>query len=723
MNQLLKWLAAGTVAFFLCGGLAFGQTFKWLKGGGTNMSLASETKQERVFFMCTDFNRNIYSLSVVGNTAITADTFYRPSAYGSFQNVLFTSHDCNGQMRFAKLISCNDATPCGVVTDNAGHVYLALDLPHYATSSATTLRIGYDTTITTHINNRMTLVQYDTSGHLNWLRYVGENALATFNGTGSWSNYLALDGSGNAHLVVIAKYGVNLTPSLVSHMGYYDIAYNSSGGLLGINKLQIDSTLLVYGIAIDKQSNKMYAYGIRYTGMFPGTTKYPYITALDPMRNLIWVDTIANPYYPNSGNFTSIITDGLGHLYGTVASSKGFIYCGDTALNVLGIPNAITTIVKMDTAGDLKWMRVYSSTVSSGISRVEMMPNNRVVVCGSIAGGKIVSGADTLYVYPGEGQNAIFSIVDSAGYIQTFQQMHGPGFYDNGDVCTSDKVGNLYIGGHVESSISGGSLPPYTSVGGDSDYFIVKYGVDCRCISMPLADYTYSGTDLTRSFIYTGTMTGIDSVRWSFEDGGTTTSMTPIHTYTGAGTFTTCVKVYSTCGNDMRCYEVTVACAAAVTSAFTDTGILVHGFTYTGTLAGYDSVVWDFGDSVKDTGLITTHTYAIADTYHVCAKVYTNCGTHTFCRDLFLGVPGLTPPVALANISVFPNPATSELYVTGIDRKTEYRLLDIVGVVMETGAFNAGTNILQTRQLSPGLYLLELNGVDGSKRVMRIMKQ
>jgi hypothetical protein len=240
---------------------------------------------------------------------------------------------------------------------------------------------------------------------------------------------------------------------------------------------------------------------------------------------------------------------------------------------------------------------------------------------------------------------------------------------------------------------------------------------------MPVANYTYSGTGLIRSFTYTGTATGIDSVRWTFGDGGTSTSMTPVHTYTGAGAFTTCVRVYSSCGNDMRCHEVTVTCPAAPVSSFVDTGTFGHGFTYTGTTTGYDSVVWDFGDGTFDTGLTRIHTYTVADTYHVCAKVYTNCGTHTWCKDIIIVGSGLVSVAQFADIKVFPNPATNELFITGLPQKGNYRLLDIVGATQAKGDLQTGNNIVSMQQMPRGIYLLELTSNDGMKSVIRIAKQ
>jgi PKD repeat protein len=354
-----------------------------------------------------------------------------------------------------------------------------------------------------------------------------------------------------------------------------------------------------------------------------------------------------------------------------------------------------------------------------------MMPNNKLAAGGSIAGGMIVSGTDTVSVYPGEGQNAIFTIVDTAGYVHAFKQLHGTGFYDRVNVCAADHKGNLYLGGKLESNIWAGGLTPYSTVGGDSDYFIMKYGVDCGCTAMPVANYTYTGTGLTRSLAYTGTTAGIDSVRWSFGDGGTSTALAPTHTYTAAGTYTTCVRVYSPCGNDMRCYEVTVACTALPSAAHIDTGNAIRGFTYTGTTTPYyDSVRWTYGDGSADTGLHTLHTYAAAGTYTVCAIVYTRCGTDTACRAITVTTVTVTtlqpqPDV----IQAYPNPSVGNIIITGITQPTTYQLHNAVGHMVADGTMAAGTNQLNIATLPPGIYLLDMQTQTGQRVVLRVMKQ
>jgi PKD repeat protein len=712
----------------LLGADAYAQTYNWVRGGATGQFFTPYNFQEELLFSCTDPNGNYYALSIVGNTAIVADTFSRPTGgYGSAKNVLFTSHSCSGQMRFAKLLSCQATTPCGIVSDGGSKLYLAVDMPHNGPTSAHVLRLGYDTSFATNQYQKTALIQYDTTGDFGWIRFVGADLLSTYAGTGGIYNYVAMDGSGNPHLIAITKNGVQLTPSLISQKGYYDHTFDASGNLLDVKKLDIDTTLLTIGLTIDKQSNKMYAYGYRDYSAYPAMTMFPYLTALDINRNRIWLDTFTNPYFAQNAGISGIVADGYGHLYITPNAPRCFVFRTDTMLNTLitSGTSKVTGVMKLDTAGNVLWKKIFSgNTGVNSLLRIVLLPNNKVAT-GGVTGGKVVCGSDTVESYAGEGQNASLVILDTAGYLHKFDQLHGLGFYDYTNSLAADHKGNLYLGGKLESNIWAGALTPYSTVGGDSDYFIMKYGVDCGCTAMPVANYTYTGTGLTRSLTYTGTTAGIDSVRWSFGDGGTSTALAPTHTYTAAGTYTTCVRVYSPCGNDMRCYEVTVACTALPTAAHIDTGNAVRGFTYTGTTTPYyDSVRWSFGDGSADTGLHTLHTYAAAGTYTVCAVVYTRCGTDTACRAITVTTVTVTtlqpqPDV----IQAYPNPSAGNIIITGITQPTTYQLHNAVGHTVAMGAMAAGPNQLNIASLSPGIYLLEMQTQTGQRVVLRVMKQ
>jgi hypothetical protein len=219
-----------------------------------------------------------------------------------------------------------------------------------------------------------------------------------------------------------------------------------------------------------------------------------------------------------------------------------------------------------DTNGHpLKIKSFDASTDVNSLNGLTQLPNSKVAAVGTYA-GVLTDGTVTLS--PSIGQDPFLEIIDSASDLVTLQHIYGDGFYDAGYSITSDRVGNVYVGGQVVDSIWAGTppIPAFHSVGGASDFFVMKYGVDCSCTSMPIAaPFTDTGTH-TIGFSYTGSTTGLDSVVWNFDDGSTTTGTTALHTYSVAGTYRACVTIYTACGSDLYCKNVVVLIPSLVVS-------------------------------------------------------------------------------------------------------------------------------------------------------------
>ncbi|MES2702823.1 MAG: hypothetical protein V4649_09305 [Bacteroidota bacterium] len=386
------------------------QSFKWVKGGGSNSAVSASTgwKPEATYFTCADANGNIYALSVMGNGIMHADTFYRPGAYGVNANVLFSSYTCSGQMRFAKLISGEKIIPQGVSTDNLGHVYLAMDLPH-GSSGITVLRVGYDTTITGFTYSREALIQYDTTGDLHWVRFIGNNTLSSYAGIGGTAHFLAVDGNNNPHLLNYLPSNVVLSTTVTTQGGIYDSEYDQYGNLLSAKKLELDSTLMPVGGTIDKASSKLYVYGHR-SFAFPDSSMHPYIAAFDTLRNLIWKDTVRNVLSSGTAGISGVTADEYGSLYILGGGSGPIIYRSDTAKNSFWTTGySVSFILKTDTAGSAGWLRTYSGTSGvNGFFDLAVLDGSKVAIAGGMT-GKIRSGNDSIVSYIGEGQNAFLA--------------------------------------------------------------------------------------------------------------------------------------------------------------------------------------------------------------------------------------------------------------------------------------------------------------------------
>ncbi len=148
MKQLYIRLLVCFIALLIHSPALHAQQYQWVNGGGSTADLYVDMENdfERVLYMCTDLNGNIYALSNVNYYTVYAggDTI---DTYGG-DNLLISSYNCFGQQRWAKAITSTDQD-CygyGIVCDNTGHIYVGGAIP------GGTLHIGNDTTISSYSN-------------------------------------------------------------------------------------------------------------------------------------------------------------------------------------------------------------------------------------------------------------------------------------------------------------------------------------------------------------------------------------------------------------------------------------------------------------------------------------------------------------------------------------------------------------------------------------------
>ena len=725
MKRLSMQIASCFIMLFLCIVSGQAQQFKWVKGGGTTQDFSASPSNmwERTEYMCTDANGNIYALSNVGTNPIFADTFHRASgAYGANQNILLTSYNCNGQMRWAKLLANNafGALPFGIAADNLGNIYVA----GWFNTDGGVLHIGYDTTISPPASDYLmtSLIQFDTSGHFKWIRFVGPNTFAAGSAINAGYAPLAIDGANNAHLFPDIKTGVALTPSVTSIYGVYDMTYNTAGTLLSAVRLDLDSQWFLHGAVIDPATSKLYVYGTQNQLSF-GILDTFYAAAFDASRNQLWQHFCG---HGNDDALTGIVLDPSKHLYFSGAAqppvlpyTTRFIFNHDSIL-APGFFD-LSIIMRTDTNGNVGWIKHYDGTNDNAFDGITLLTPDLLGLAGSF-GEKVIYDGDTINA--GVGDDPFFSVIDTGGNLLALKSIHGDGVYDWGLAITSDGKGNMYIGGAVTDSIPNIIIPAYHTVGGNTDFFVIKYGVDCSCTAGPIASYTDTGTS-TIGVTYTGTTLGLDSVVWNFGDGSHATGITALHTYITSGTYHVCVIVYTTCGSDIHCSDITVTCGGLPpVASFSDTGTHTVGFTFTGTGTIIDSIVWHYGDGHTGTGTTALHTYSVSGTYHACVYIYTNCGMDSSCSNVTIHIPTEVSPVYFkGEVRVFPNPANDALNITGVQENTFYQLLNITGISVSEGSLLQSTNMISMKDFALGVYILELSSENGERNIVRVIKK
>jgi hypothetical protein len=633
---------------------AYAQSYKWVKGGGSPGVLPPE--EEEVQNMCTDENGNVYITSYIGTTNITADTFYRFATHytGAYYHNFIASYTCDGALRWAKILEGYDGSPkIGNIVYHNGSVYVSGKI--FSDWFHLNKYIGEDT-IVANQNYSAYTARFDTgnNGKLKWITFVGSdvygNQFKTYK-----PGVIAIDGQSRVHNFAPILPGCTVTPTFTTTTpGTYDLTYDTLGNLLSVSQVAaFDSMLAPTSVLYNKTTGRWFASiadGYSWWAAIPSPTYgVSGLAIFRPDNSLVSMDTSASGVWMGG-----LAYDGNNELYTSINADIAPV--GEPPTTLAGVTMSFTVhsrnalLMKLDTNGNGRIIyNLHSAGTNYPMSfwNIALVGKDKVALGGYIL-GRIThgSGADTMASFTGEYTNPLFIILDTGGNHLYWDQFHDAGFLDLVTALTTDKIGNIYLGGRNQVTISAGSLTPIATHGGQEDYFVMKYGYDCACLSAPppAANYTHTVTTTgayTVAFTYTGS-TGYDSVRWHFGDGGTSTITTPSHTYAGPGTYT------------------------------------------------------------------------------ACATVYTSCGSNTYCNTIDFSL-GVQQPSA-GNIRIYPNPTRDELIVSGLATSAAYRLMSITGAAIKQGIIQ-NNNGISLSDCTPGIYIVELLQNDGTKNVVKVVKE
>ena len=537
------------------------QQYKWVRGGGSTNSLNNGAiKGEWVTNICTDDNGNVYQLSLVGDDNIKADTFFLSSAFntapGGSWHILFSSYSCNGIMRFAKVIESFGSTEGYGLVYNAGKIYVA------GRMGGNNKILTYGPTLPLHYSDGF-LMKFDTSGLYEWTNYVGANNVSSRNKIGN-KGALVVDGQGNIHNFCYLAGGVDLTSSITSQTGNYDLKYNVNGNLLDVKRMPENDTFFsVSEVQIDNMTGITYAIFNHYLGTT--TISSCHVKAINSSGNIIWEDStslrtsIANLRI-RSGN--GIYLTGLG------GGPNAFKFGG---LQTPASPNGTggyALIMKLGFNGKVNWFTRMDNLITGtiGIAGLEVRSDNSLVFFGGVR-GKIVYGTDSIVTPNAPVGKTYYGEMDTFGHMIKLELLQGDNNYSeqpwmNSTLC-KDKLDNISFGGKLESFITMPGLTPYTTNGGNSDFWVMSKGWPCDCTASdkPTSNFNYSPKATNTKaidFTFSGIGT-VDSVIWNFGDSSLKVSQkTPSHIYTKGGLYNVCATAYNRCGKYHYCKSVQV---------------------------------------------------------------------------------------------------------------------------------------------------------------------
>ncbi|MGL5890950.1 MAG: PKD domain-containing protein, partial [Bacteroidia bacterium] len=280
---------------------------------------------------------------------------------------------------------------------------------------------------------------------------------------------------------------------------------------------------------------------------------------------------------------------------------------------------------------------------------------------------------------------------------------------------------------------------------------LVYVTYDCPCILKPEIE-TRGCNPITFGVTNNGSLTNIVGWFWEFGDGNTSNLANPTHLYAQNGSYVVCVTVIGQSPKGETCCtqicDTIQACGcsgAAVSYTWSERG--TYGATFTNTSIANASVckwLWDFGDGNTSTAANPSHQYASFGNYTVCLVAYTcypNPSTNQTdtCKTRYCQTISICPTCGLRtadpetgnndnadwNVKLFPNPASTELFVVLPEGVTgQVRLLSSDGkelLLLQNNGSNTYTANL--KDIAPGMYLIEVMGNDKTTKRMQFVKE
>jgi hypothetical protein len=544
---------------------------QWGKSGGSIADNGS-AETEDVIDMATDKKGNLYVLAkVYGNAYVNGQT-----GIGNFDRLVVASWSCTGNFRWKKILGSGSlCTGESLRTDTLGGVYITGAM--YSSFGAIGGPGYFDADSVLDFNDKnMFIVKYDTTGILKWLKMPEPDTVSAGNPMAA-AHDMDVAPNGDIYLYCQLKPGTYDNGAFsVTSRKLYVLKYNASGTFQSVTPLSITATGGSTGNGFpnpsaahfkrDHKNGRYYICG-RYTSDFGnmtmGTTtitKPAYLGSFDNNGNSLWVKQ-SNGNTLNAGMISDrVATDADENIYigGVTYSGDGWNGYTFTNDSFSTLTTSCPFVVKMDKNGNNIWATNAESAGGHNYAGIAFV-NNTVACTGPY--GKMNWGGFHLELPSGSPRydNFIARINAATGSIIGMDSLKSDyGYEDIASAITADKNSNFYIGGQFQYNLQVGTNT-LTSVGGEADWFVAKYGsANCNC-ALPVPNFSHTSTNNTFNFTYTGT-TPYTSITWSFGDGSPeSTQANPSHTYATSGTYTVCVTVTNACGTNTYCKSVSTS--------------------------------------------------------------------------------------------------------------------------------------------------------------------
>ncbi len=514
------------VIFLFLSTSAFSQQKSWQWGGRAGSSSTGSvgyTKEENVMDMATDNGGNLYISGIIygeGSPTITGQANGVLSGNYYNRDILLAKYNCAGGLKWAKTFggSASDLF-VGMGVDTLGHVYVSgvARQPHSTPTPYPMypfVKFGNDSV--QHYTNQRSffLAQYDTSGALNWIRWLDPDSVS-YNNRSKYTGG-AIHVSKNGRVELVCSFPKSLIgdsshggTAVADTPGVYIVSYNVNGDLINLKRPDFDlpySNASNSGVInffpqrlriAETKSGKFIMSGYFVLGGYPDSMSFQgqktgdegFVACFNSNWQLLWKHTMKK-----GGFWYKPVLDNEGNIYLSGTAPSGQSFQSFTTYNSYPGAASFTTapfVFKIDSSGNFLKGKVAGAlhpVYASGVA----VAGDRVYLASDYSRLKWDNGLE-VYLQPNYMRNIQLTTLDKNTLeplaIDSLNSSAGSHEYIN--TMEADKYGNIYIGGKMTGDFNiAGSV--FYSAGGFSDMFWAKFGTaNCNSSVVPLKLMTF----------------------------------------------------------------------------------------------------------------------------------------------------------------------------------------------------------------------------------------
>lgn len=581
---------------------------------------------------------------------------------------------------------------------------------------------------------------------------------------------MAVDAAGNTYVTGIFE-GTQTFGSFTLTTPIQDnflLKLNPTGSVEWVEKLGNDMRSGAAAIALDATGN-VYLTGVFRGQMVVGSTTLTsasssaYVAKFTPQGTAIWAkQSTATGYGYASGH--DIAVDATGNVY----------LSGTFGYNITFGPNSLSTtttttmfLVKYDATGTVQWALQDGATdATRGIREsIAIAPDGYIYLFAS-AEDNIIFGA-TAYNNP-TGEDCYLAKYDSLGSRHGVQQFSGTGSASGfvGNV-TADANGSVYVTFSFSGTFTLGSTVLQSNGSQYTDIALVKYtnqgaiewvqtsggtqqdyarsvAIDAAgnpyLVACFIGPTTFGTSTFTTNVLWDAVIlsyTPQGTLRWVTTYGGVDADDCKRIGFDGAGV----ARVTGHFTNQMSLGTITLTAAGStanwyvaqlfdplppvltVASLAPSSGGPGQAVTVLGSgFAGVIEVLFNGTPASAFTVQSATRLEAIVPAGATVGPISVRTSASTSSSNTnFQPTPlSTSAPLAINKLPLYPNPATSAVYLSGVSARSEVQLLDALGRVVRTTTIASDATV-SVRGLTAGLYVVRAIDAQGRQYTGRLM--